>query len=77
MSMTALRTAGAGAPSMATYASTSRSESVTPTADGRRNAAVSVSSAEAMMATCIPDTESTWTSPASAKRSRMSGVMPS
>ena len=76
-SMTALRTAGAGAPSIATYASISASDDIAPTVGGSRIAAVMVSSAEAMIATCIPDTDNMCTSPASANRSRTDVAMPS
>ena len=76
-SMTALRTAGAGAPSIATYARMSASEAAAPTVAGSRIAAVIVSSADAMIATCIPDTDSRCTSPASAYRSRTAVAIPS
>ena len=65
-SMTADRTAGAGAPMTTTYAAT-RAIVVSDAALGERRAArQSSSTASAMIATCSPEIDSMWTSPAAA-----------
>ena len=62
----AARTAGAGAPIVATYATSSASDATRVGPRGSRSAAPSSSSASAMMPTWSPETLSMCTSPASA-----------
>ena len=65
-SITADRTAGAGAPMTTMYTSVTTSASHTDATRDTRTADNSSSAAPAMIATWSPDTESRWTMPASA-----------